>query len=38
MPPEFVTSMARETIEVVLLISVPVLLAGMVVGLAVSVF
>lgn len=38
MTPEFVTSIAKETIEVVLLISVPVLVAGMVVGLAVSVF
>ncbi len=38
MTPEFVTSIAKDTIEVVLLISVPVLLAGMAVGLAVSVF
>lgn len=38
MTPEFVTSIARETIQVVLLISVPVLVAGMAVGLVVSVF
>ncbi|MFQ5736241.1 MAG: flagellar biosynthesis protein FliQ [Thermodesulfobacteriota bacterium] len=38
MTPEFVTSIAKDTIEVVLLISVPVLAAGMVVGLLVSIF
>ncbi len=38
MTPEFVTSIARQTIEVVLLLSVPVLLAGMIVGLLVSIF
>lgn len=38
MTPEFVTSIARDTIEVVLLLSVPVLVAGMLVGLIVSVF
>lgn len=38
MTPEFVTSIAKETIQVVLLISVPVLVSGMLVGLVVSVF
>ncbi|MBI5491392.1 MAG: flagellar biosynthesis protein FliQ [Deltaproteobacteria bacterium] len=38
MTPEFVTAMAKETIEVILMISAPVLIAGMAVGLAVSVF
>ena len=38
MTPEFVTGMAKETIEVILMISAPVLIAGMIVGLAVSVF
>lgn len=38
MTPEFVTSIGKETIQVILLISTPVLLAGMIVGLAVSIF
>ncbi len=38
MTPEFVTGIAKETIEVILMISAPVLIAGMAVGLAVSVF
>lgn len=38
MTPEFVTSIGRQTIEVILVISAPVLIVGMVVGLAVSIF
>jgi flagellar biosynthetic protein FliQ len=38
MTPEFVTSMGRQTIEVILVISAPILIVGMVVGLAVSIF
>jgi flagellar biosynthetic protein FliQ len=38
MTPEFVTSIGKETIEVILMISAPVLIAGMVVGLIISVF
>ncbi len=38
MTPEMVTAIGRETVEVILLVSAPVLLAGMVVGLIVSVF
>ena len=38
MTPEFVTSIGRQTIEVILIISAPVLIVGMVVGLAVSIF
>ncbi|HHL39409.1 MAG TPA: flagellar biosynthesis protein FliQ [Deltaproteobacteria bacterium] len=38
MTPEFVTSIGRQTVEVVLMVSGPVLLVGMVVGLAISIF
>lgn len=38
MTPEFVTAIGKETIEVILLVSAPVLIAGMVVGLIISVF
>lgn len=38
MTPEFVTTIGKETIEVVLLVSTPVLLAGMVAGLVISIF
>lgn len=38
MTPEFVTGIGKETIEVILLVSAPVLVAGMVVGLLISVF
>ncbi len=38
MTPEFVTSVGKEAIEVILMLSAPVLLAGMAVGLAVSIF
>lgn len=38
MTPEFVTGLGKETIEVIMLISAPVLICGMVVGLAVSIF
>ncbi|MEK6758481.1 MAG: flagellar biosynthesis protein FliQ [Deltaproteobacteria bacterium] len=38
MTPEMVTAIGRETVEVILLVSAPVLLAGMVVGLIVSIF
>jgi len=38
MTPEFVTSIGRQTIEVILIVSAPILLVGMVVGLAVSIF
>lgn len=38
MTPEFVTSIGKQTIEVLLIVSAPVLIAGMVVGLAVSIF
>lgn len=37
MTPEFVTAIGKETIEVILMISAPVLIAGMVVGLLISV-
>lgn len=38
MTPEFVSAIGKETIEVILLVSAPVLIAGMVVGLIISVF
>lgn len=38
MTPEFVTGIGRHTIEIILVISAPILLVGLVVGLAVSVF
>lgn len=38
MTPEMVTAIGRETVEVILLVSAPVLLAGMVVGLIISIF
>ncbi|CAG1065554.1 Flagellar biosynthetic protein FliQ [uncultured bacterium] len=38
MTPEFVTAIGKETIEVILLVSAPVLIAGMVIGLLISVF
>lgn len=38
MTPEFVTFIGKETIQVILLVSAPVLIAGMVVGLLISVF
>ena len=38
MTPEFVTCIGKETIQVILLVSAPVLIAGMVVGLLISVF
>ena len=38
MPPEFGTAIGKETIEVILMVSAPVLIAGMVVGLIISVF
>jgi flagellar biosynthetic protein FliQ len=38
MTPEFVTSIGKETIEVVLLVSAPVLIAGMAAGLIISIF
>ncbi len=38
MTPEFVTSIGTQTIEVILVISAPILVIGMIVGLAVSIF
>lgn len=38
MTPEFVSAVGRDTIEVILMLSAPVLLVGMVVGLMISVF
>lgn len=38
MTPEMVTAIGRETVEVILMVSAPVLIAGMVVGLIISVF
>ncbi len=38
MTADMVTSIGRETVEVILLLSAPVLITGMVIGLAVSVF
>ncbi|MBI5643107.1 MAG: flagellar biosynthesis protein FliQ [Deltaproteobacteria bacterium] len=38
MTPEFVTTIGKETIQVILMVSAPVLIAGMAVGLAVSIF
>ena len=38
MTPEFVTSIGTQTIEVILVVSAPILLIGMIVGLAVSIF
>lgn len=38
MTPEFVTGIGKQAIEVILLVSAPVLMAGMAVGLAVSIF
>jgi len=35
--PEFVTSIGKDTIEVILMVSAPVLIVGMVVGLVVSI-
>ncbi len=37
MTPEFVTGIGKETIEVILMVSAPVLIVGMVVGLVISV-
>ncbi|OGP22216.1 MAG: EscS/YscS/HrcS family type III secretion system export apparatus protein [Deltaproteobacteria bacterium GWA2_55_10] len=37
MTPEFVTSIGKDTIEVILMVSAPVLIVGMVVGLVVSI-
>ncbi|HEY4707160.1 MAG TPA: flagellar biosynthesis protein FliQ [Thermodesulfobacteriota bacterium] len=37
MTPEFVTSIGKETIEVILMVSAPVLIVGMVVGLVISI-
>lgn len=38
MTPEMVTAIGRETVEVILMVSAPVLIAGMVVGLIISLF
>jgi len=38
MTPEFVTEIGKQTIEVILMVSAPVLIAGMAVGLIISVF
>lgn len=38
MTPEFIATIGKDTIEVVLLVAAPVLLVGMVVGLLVSIF
>ncbi|MBE7414842.1 MAG: flagellar biosynthesis protein FliQ [Deltaproteobacteria bacterium] len=38
MTPEFVTGIGKETITMILLISAPVLFAGMAVGLVISIF
>ena len=38
MTPEFVIGFARQAIELTLLISMPMLLVGLIVGLAVSIF
>ncbi len=38
MTPEFVVSIGKGTIEVALMLSVPILLCGMAVGLTVSIF
>lgn len=37
MTPEFVTGIGKETIEVILMVSAPVLIVGMAVGLVISV-
>lgn len=37
MTPEFVTAIGKETVEVILLVSAPVLIVGMIVGLLISV-
>lgn len=37
MTPEFVTSIGKETIEVILLVSAPVLVCALAVGLAISI-
>lgn len=37
MTPEFVTGIGKETIEVILMVSAPVLIAGMTVGLVISI-
>ncbi|HBG46119.1 MAG TPA: flagellar biosynthetic protein FliQ [Deltaproteobacteria bacterium] len=37
MTPEFVTSIGRETVEVVIMVSAPILLVGMAVGLVISI-
>jgi flagellar biosynthetic protein FliQ len=38
MTPEFVTGLGRQAIETILLVAAPMLLAGLVVGLLVSIF
>lgn len=38
MSPEFVVTLGRQAVETVLLLSAPLLLAGLVVGLVVSIF
>lgn len=38
MTPEMVTTIGKDSIEVILLLSAPILIAGMAVGLAVSIF
>jgi len=38
MSPEFVTGLGRQAIETILLVAAPMLLAGLVVGLVVSIF
>jgi flagellar biosynthetic protein FliQ len=38
MTPEFVTGLGRQAIETILLVAAPMLLAGLVVGLVVSIF
>ncbi len=38
MSPEFVTGLGRQAIETILLVAAPMLLAGLIVGLLVSIF
>ncbi len=38
MTPEFVTGLGRQAIETILLVAAPMLLAGLIVGLLVSIF
>ncbi len=38
MTPEFVTGLGRQAIETILLVAAPMLLAGLIVGLVVSIF